>query len=55
MSGYETTYRTGPALGADQPVILAELGYDNDAVERLRAGGAFGPGPDPRSADGEAG
>lgn len=53
MSGYEPTYRPGPALGADQLGILAQLGYDDDAIERLRADGAFGsnPGDRPREAN----
>ena len=31
--------RAGPLLGADSDMILAELGYDADAVARLKAGG----------------
>ncbi len=42
MGGFEPTYRPGPALDADSAAILAELHYDDGAVERLRAAGAFG-------------
>lgn len=31
---------SGPALGADTDSVLADLGYDADAIERLRAQGA---------------
>jgi len=37
--------RPGPALGADTDAVLAALGYDPGAVERLRAAGAVA-GPD---------
>jgi alpha-methylacyl-CoA racemase len=36
--------RAGVAYGHDTDVILAELGYDDDARRRLRAGGAVGEG-----------
>ena len=37
--------RPGPALGGDTDAVLAALGYDADAVERLKAAGAVaGPG-----------
>ena len=42
MGGFERTYRHGPALNGDQAAILAELAYDEPAIEALRAGGAFG-------------
>jgi crotonobetainyl-CoA:carnitine CoA-transferase CaiB-like acyl-CoA transferase len=45
MGGFEPTYTPGPALGADGDAILAELGYDAAAIERLRADGAFGSEP----------
>ena len=47
MSGYEPTYRPGPPLDGDRGGILAELGYDDDSIERLRADGAFGSGIGP--------
>ena len=37
--------RPGPALGADTDAVLAALGYDAGAVERLKAAGAVA-GPD---------
>ena len=42
MGGFERTYRHGPALNGDQAAILAELAYDEPAIEALRADGAFG-------------
>ena len=42
LGGFEPTYRHGPLLNADGKAILADLGYDDAAVERLRVGGAFG-------------
>ena len=52
VSGFQPEYRPGPGIGADQDAILADLGYSPDAVEQLRATGAFGgdpgaPGRDP--------
>lgn len=49
MSGYTATYRPGPALGADQSDILVALGYDDSAIEHLRADGAFGSGSGSRN------
>lgn len=42
MGGFEPSYRPGPSLDGDGPAILADLGYDAAAVERLRESGAFG-------------
>ena len=42
MGGFERTYRRGPALDGDHAEILAELAYDQAAIETLRVGGAFG-------------
>jgi crotonobetainyl-CoA:carnitine CoA-transferase CaiB-like acyl-CoA transferase len=42
MSGFRPAYGPGPALGADGDAILAELGYDEAGIARLRADGAFG-------------
>jgi len=42
VAGYAPEHCPGPGLGADMPAILAELGYDDAARARLRAGGAFG-------------
>ena len=42
LGGYSPTYRRGPALNADQAEILADLGYDDAAIRRLRDEGAFG-------------
>lgn len=42
LGGFEPTYRRGPALNADQAMLLAGLGYDAETIERLRIGGAFG-------------
>jgi CoA:oxalate CoA-transferase len=33
--------RPAPGLGADTDAVLRELGYDADAIQRLRAGGAL--------------
>ncbi len=43
MGGFEPTYAAGPSLGADGDAILGDLGYDEAAIARLRAEGAFGP------------
>jgi crotonobetainyl-CoA:carnitine CoA-transferase CaiB-like acyl-CoA transferase len=42
VSGYEPEYRPSPGLGADAANLLAEVGYDDGEVARLRAAGAFG-------------
>ena len=42
LGGFEPTYRHGPQLDADEDLILADLGYDEATIERLRVGGAFG-------------
>lgn len=42
LGGHEPVYRAGPGLGSDGGEILAELGYDAQAVGALRKGGAFG-------------
>ncbi len=52
IGGFVPEYRPGPALGADLDAVLADLGYDPEAVEALRLAGAFGgdggaPGGDP--------
>jgi crotonobetainyl-CoA:carnitine CoA-transferase CaiB-like acyl-CoA transferase len=49
MGRFERTYRHGPPLNGDQAAILAELAYDERAIEALRMGGAFGAvdGDDP--------
>jgi crotonobetainyl-CoA:carnitine CoA-transferase CaiB-like acyl-CoA transferase len=39
LDGQRPPNRAGPLLGADSDALLAELGYDPDAVARLRAGG----------------
>ena len=33
--------RPAPALGADSEAVLAELGYDDARIERLRADGVI--------------
>ncbi len=45
MSEFAPSYAAGPALGADGDAILGEIGYDDAAIARLRAEGAFGPEP----------
>ena len=47
LSGHEPEHRPGPALGADGPAILAELGYHDADVAALKGRGAFGRGPEP--------
>ena len=49
MGGFERTYRHGPGLNSDQAAILAELAFDEPAIEALRVDGAFGvvDGDDP--------
>ncbi len=42
IGGFEPDYAPGPALGADGEAILGELGYDEAAIARLHADGAFG-------------
>jgi crotonobetainyl-CoA:carnitine CoA-transferase CaiB-like acyl-CoA transferase len=42
--------RGGPPMGRDTDDVLTTLGYDDDRVAALRAGGAFGPPPDPDDA-----
>jgi crotonobetainyl-CoA:carnitine CoA-transferase CaiB-like acyl-CoA transferase len=42
VSGFSPRYHPAPALGADAADLLAELGYDELAVTRLAAEGAFG-------------
>jgi crotonobetainyl-CoA:carnitine CoA-transferase CaiB-like acyl-CoA transferase len=42
LSEHLPHHRPGPALGADTPAILTELGYDAAAVDDLRRRGAFG-------------
>jgi crotonobetainyl-CoA:carnitine CoA-transferase CaiB-like acyl-CoA transferase len=42
ISDYEPAYRPGPGIGADEGTVLEELGYEADAIEELRARGAFG-------------
>ncbi|CAN5726926.1 CoA transferase [soil metagenome] len=54
VSDYVPDHRPGPAIGADGPAVLAELGYDATAVAELHARGAFGP-PDGRSGDASPG
>ena len=39
LDGQRLPNRAGPLLGADSDSLLAELGYDEDEVSRLRAGG----------------
>ena len=39
LDGQRLPNRAGPLLGADSGALLAELGYDEDHVARLRAGG----------------
>ena len=39
VDGQRLPSRAGPLLGADSETILGELGYDTDAVARMRAGG----------------
>src|SRR5918993_2321006 len=41
VSGYTPLYRASPALGADAPDLLADIGYDEVAVSRLAEGRAF--------------
>ena len=42
VSEFSPSYRASPALGADTAELLAELGYDELAIARLRDEGAFG-------------
>jgi crotonobetainyl-CoA:carnitine CoA-transferase CaiB-like acyl-CoA transferase len=42
VEGYEPRHRPGPALGADGPALLTELGYDEATRAALRERGAFG-------------
>jgi crotonobetainyl-CoA:carnitine CoA-transferase CaiB-like acyl-CoA transferase len=42
MGDYVPTYRPGPALGADGPAILLELGYRLSDLIELEQAGAFG-------------
>jgi crotonobetainyl-CoA:carnitine CoA-transferase CaiB-like acyl-CoA transferase len=42
VSDFTPTYRPSPALGADASDLLTELGFDEAAVARLAAAGAFG-------------
>jgi crotonobetainyl-CoA:carnitine CoA-transferase CaiB-like acyl-CoA transferase len=39
LDGQRLPNRAAPLLGADTDAILGDLGYDADAVARLRAGG----------------
>jgi crotonobetainyl-CoA:carnitine CoA-transferase CaiB-like acyl-CoA transferase len=39
LDGQRLPNRAGPLLGADSDAILAELGYDENDIARLRAGG----------------
>ena len=39
LDGQRLPNRAGPLLGADSDSLLAELGYDEDEVTRLRADG----------------
>jgi crotonobetainyl-CoA:carnitine CoA-transferase CaiB-like acyl-CoA transferase len=39
LDGQRLPNRAGPLLGADSDTLLAELGYDEDEVSRLRAAG----------------
>jgi crotonobetainyl-CoA:carnitine CoA-transferase CaiB-like acyl-CoA transferase len=40
--GFTPSYRASPALGADAPDLLTELGLDEAAIARLADAGAFG-------------
>ncbi len=42
LSGFEPSYRAGPAFDGDRPDILAELDYTPDEIADLAATGAFG-------------
>ena len=42
VSAFSPRYRAAPAIGADTAALLAELGYDEPAMARLRDQGAFG-------------
>ena len=39
LNGERLPNKAGPLLGADSDSILAEIGYDEDAIIKLRAGG----------------
>ena len=39
LDGKRMPNKAGPLLGADSDAILAEIGYDGDAICELRAGG----------------
>jgi len=39
LNGERLPNRAGPLLGADSDVILGEIGYDGDAIAKLRASG----------------
>jgi crotonobetainyl-CoA:carnitine CoA-transferase CaiB-like acyl-CoA transferase len=41
VDGQRLPNRAGPRLGADSDAILAELGYDADAISDLRASGVI--------------
>ncbi len=42
LGGVRAELSAGTGAGRRRPAILADLGYDDAAVERLRAAGAFG-------------
>lgn len=42
LADFTSEYGPSPALGGDMAAILAELGYEPDAIDALRADGAFG-------------
>ena len=42
VGDYSPAYAPGPGLGADQEAVLRTVGYDDAAITRLRAEGAFG-------------
>lgn len=41
LNGKRLPNRAGPLLGADSDTILGEIGYDGDAIAKLRAGGVI--------------
>jgi crotonobetainyl-CoA:carnitine CoA-transferase CaiB-like acyl-CoA transferase len=47
VGGYEASYRSAPALGADVEDIMREVGYGEDEVAALREAGAFGAAVEP--------
>jgi crotonobetainyl-CoA:carnitine CoA-transferase CaiB-like acyl-CoA transferase len=52
---FQPTYRRGPTLAEDQDDVLRSVGYDDEAIEALAVGGAFGRTPSVPAVAGEPG